>query len=685
MYKTSSKKNEGISFIKKYPLIFKKYRPLKFLSQGAFSEIYLGINIKTKEKVAIKVEQRNKVYKYLESESFYLFSLKGLGIPKVISYGHNKEYDILVMPLLGKSLHEIQMTKNFNFEFKDICLIAIQLIERLEWIHSQKIIHRDIKPDNFLIGLNDPNIIYVIDFGLSKKYRSSVTGNHIKYNKLKHFIGSLRYASVNSLKLREQSRRDDLESLGYMLIFLIKGTLPWDHIKIDNKRSSYLKMGLFKKNILPEILCQNLPYEFVDYINYVRNLNFEDEPNYDYLKSLFQIMLNKQGFEEKKIFFSWIDESNINKIKRSINLSKRASSSRGRIFKQIRNAMNNKRSKSEVHNTIGTSKFEDNNYSYNLNDNNPEINNDEYMRNLDNKFNQKNIKINYENKPIINNYIYSYISPTNHFNINNNQFQNHYQYDFHQYNPNILKKYQNNEDMNSNINYRNIYQQNRQKNYGIKYIPIISYNNIDNINNYQINKMIGNLQDITNINLNEQLKKEQYLNNYNIKPQSNKNFNKNNLLSISYKNVNELKNNNYMQSIINYKRIEPIKISKNINILNQEKEKHKGFSNFKKFNILNISPFKKKNNQTQIKQKSIDRIKTDNNIKNSNLLNEIKNFNRKFNIKKNDKKLMRNKMMKIKKNEILTTNQSADNGKFIYMKNRLKYLRNNADKNCQIF
>ena len=685
MYKTSSKKNEGISFIKKYPLIFKKYRPLKFLSQGAFSEIYLGINIKTKEKVAIKVEQRNKVYKYLESESFYLFSLKGLGIPKVISYGHNKEYDILVMPLLGKSLHEIQMTKNFNFEFKDICLIAIQLIERLEWIHSQKIIHRDIKPDNFLIGLNDPNIIYVIDFGLSKKYRSSVTGNHIKYNKLKHFIGSLRYASVNSLKLREQSRRDDLESLGYMLIFLIKGTLPWDHIKIDNKRSSYLKMSLFKKNILPEILCQNLPYEFVDYINYVRNLNFEDEPNYDYLKSLFQIMLNKQGFEEKKIFFSWIDESNINKIKRSINLSKRASSSRGRIFKQIRNAMNNKRSKSEVHNTIGTSKFEDNNYSYNLNDNNPEINNGEYMLNLDNKFNQKNIKINYANKPIINNYIYSYISPTNHFNINNNQFQNHYQYDFHQYNPNILKKYQNNEDINSNINYRNIYQQNRQKNYGIKYIPIISYNNIDNINNYQINKMIGNLQDITNINLNEQLKKEQYLNNYNIKPQSNKNFNKNNLLSISYKNVNELKNNNYMQSIINYKRIEPIKISKNINILNQEKEKQKGFRNFKKFNILNISPFKKKNNQTQIKQKSIDRIKTDNNIKNSNLLNEIKNFNRKFNIKKNDKKLMRNKMMKIKKNEILTTNQSADNGKFIYMKNRLKYLRNNADKNCQIF
>ena len=225
MYDTSIKSTESKNFIRKYPLIFKKFRVLNHLSKGAFSDIYAGINISTKEKVAIKIEERYIIDKYLETECFFLFSLKGLGIPKVISFGHNKEYDILVMPLLGKSLHEIQRSKNFNFEFKDICLIAIQIIERIQWVHSQKIIHRDIKPDNFLIGLNDPNIIYLIDFGLSKKYRSSTTGNHIKYSKLKKFVGSLRYASVNALKLREQSRRDDLESIGYMLIYLIKGAV----------------------------------------------------------------------------------------------------------------------------------------------------------------------------------------------------------------------------------------------------------------------------------------------------------------------------------------------------------------------------------------------------------------------------------------------------------------------------
>ena len=153
--------NENI-FIKKYPLIFRKYHPLKKIADGAFSEIFYGVNAHTKEKVAIKIESRYVVNKLLESECFLLFSLKGVGIPKVLSYGHNKEYDILIMPLLGKSLKELYISKNLNFEFKDVCLIAIQIIERIKFVHSKKIIHRDIKPDNFLIGLNDPNIIYLI-------------------------------------------------------------------------------------------------------------------------------------------------------------------------------------------------------------------------------------------------------------------------------------------------------------------------------------------------------------------------------------------------------------------------------------------------------------------------------------------------------------------------------------------
>ena len=263
--------NENI-FIKKYPLIFRKYHPLKKIADGAFSEIFYGVNAHTKEKVAIKIESRYVVNKLLESECFLLFSLKGVGIPKVLSFGHNKEYDILIMPLLGKSLKELYISKNLNFEFKDVCLIAIQIIERIKFVHSKKIIHRDIKPDNFLIGLNDPNIIYLIDFGLSKKYKSSTTGKHIKFTELKKFTGTILYASVNALRFKEQSRRDDLESIGYMLIHLMKGSLPWQRIKVNNKKESYLKISEIKKHINPEKLCENLPGEMIDYINYVRRI-----------------------------------------------------------------------------------------------------------------------------------------------------------------------------------------------------------------------------------------------------------------------------------------------------------------------------------------------------------------------------------------------------------------------------
>ena len=234
-------------FIKKYPLVFKKYRPLRKISHGAFSEVYYGINIQNNKKVALKTEYRHTMNKLLESESFFLFSLKGTGIPKVLSFGHNKEYDILIMPLLGKSLKELYISKNSNLEFKDICLISMQIIERIKWVHSRNIIHRDIKPDNFLVGLEDPDIIYLIDFGLSKKYKSSTTGKHINFFEVKKFTGSVSFASVNALKFKEQSRRDDLESICYMIIYLMKGSLPWQKIKVNNKKESYMKMGFYKK------------------------------------------------------------------------------------------------------------------------------------------------------------------------------------------------------------------------------------------------------------------------------------------------------------------------------------------------------------------------------------------------------------------------------------------------------
>ena len=690
MYNTTIKFKNCSNFIKKYPLIFKKFRPIKHLCKGAFCDIYAGINILTKEKVAIKVEERYKMDKNLETECYFLFSLKGLGIPKVISFGHNKEYDILVMPLLGKSLHEIQSTKNFNFEFKDICLMAIQIIERIQWVHSQKIIHRDIKPDNFLIGLDDPNIIYLIDFGLSKKYRSSITGNHIKCTRIKKFVGSLRYASINALRLREQSRRDDLESIGYMLIYLIKGKLPWDNIKIDNKRTSYLKFSQYKKNISPELLCNNLPEEFLDYVKYVRNLNFEDEPDYNYLKSLFQIMLNKQGFEEKKIFFSWINENNISRIKKEINLSKRTSSSRGRILNKIRKSINNKRSISEIHNGLNSDNFnddEENKYSYNINNYKKKKNNEE------NEGVVRQKKFGNNNQPIINNYIYSYISPTNHININNSRYPNQYQFNFPDYNPFILRNNENKIDiLKPSLNLKKINSPNIQpKNLGINYEPIITYANKND--NYQLKRFIGNYQDINNIEIKKKLKSNNY---HNIKtPKNNINPEPNKILSISYNQIKD--KNQFIRQKQNDNKLHPANkiikiplsyINDNINTQKIESKNPKVLGRFKNFNLWNISPFKKRNNQILNNNKNNNRINTDinnNNLKTSQLMDEINKFNKQYNIKikKNDKNLMKNKMKNIKNPQLIKTNQSADNNKMFRLKNK-NNLGNSNDKNCII-
>ena len=674
MYTTSTKSARESSFIKKYPLIFKKFRPLKYLSKGAFSDIYLGINIFTKEKVAIKIEEKYAVEKSLEKECYFLFNLKALGIPKVISFGHNKEYDILVLPLLGKSLHEIQMNKNFNFEFKDICLIAIQIIERIQWIHSQKIVHRDIKPDNFLIGLNDPNIIYIIDFGLSKKYRSSTTGNHIKYTKLKRFVGSVRYASVNALKLREQSRKDDLESIGYMLIYLIKRKLPWDNIRMDNKRSSYLKLSEYKKNIQPELLCSNLPYEFIEYVRYVKNLKFEDEPDYNYLRSLFQIMLNKQGFEENKVFFSWINVNNINRIKKVINLSKRNSSSRGRILNKIKKSMDYKRSISEMHNIINSRNIDEND-------------DDKYQCNIKKNIikkilddNPKNININqnnYENKPIINNYIYNYISPTN--NINNKQYQN--LINFTSYNPFVIKSNEN--IFNNSFKIRN--------NLRVNYNPVVSPYNINN-NDYKMKNNTRNYEEVENNDLKNLFINKSFCNNYNVKVmnQPNKNCNVNNVINIPYRSSNVINKKPNIQQNMNINKYNAYKIPLsyiNSNINNTNIEKPNSTRRFKNFKFWNISPFKKRNNLTQINNKNNNNMRIDNNFNQIQLKEEIKKFNNKYKIKlgKNDKILIKNKKKKVKNLQLLPINKSADTNNFNHLQKKHNNFRNNTDKNCYIF
>ena len=196
------------SFLNENKIVFKKYKPIKEIGTGSFGKIYSTIRLEDKSVFAMKTEKRNIYINSLETEAYYLMMLKGFGIPELISYGQNAKYNILIETLLDKSLFDMFIRPKKPCNITNICLIALQLIERLEFIHSKDIIYRDVKPENFMIGIEDPNVIYIIDYGLCKKYRSSKTGRHIQPRYIKKFIGTLKYASSNVLKGKESSRRD---------------------------------------------------------------------------------------------------------------------------------------------------------------------------------------------------------------------------------------------------------------------------------------------------------------------------------------------------------------------------------------------------------------------------------------------------------------------------------------------
>ena len=325
-------------------LFFNKYKIKKLIYQSKLSTVYEGINIKDKESVALKLEKKSE-HNLLESEAYFLFYLKGYGIPKIISYGKSGSFKVLVEELLGMSLKSLwESRKRYKIGskllIKDVCMIALQGLERLEYIHSKNIIHRDIKPHNFLCGKNNPEVIYLIDFGFARKYRSSRTGKHIKYKWLKYAYGSLRYYSINANRGYELSRRDDLESFGYMLVYLAKLYLPWISTEeLDIEKAIKIEaIYKLKNSSTPETLCKGLPKEFAEFVRYSRNLDFEQDPNYDYLKSLFANILVKN--QQKNDFnFFWIVNKDREKSERKNEEDKskeKRGNSKSRLFNRIK-------------------------------------------------------------------------------------------------------------------------------------------------------------------------------------------------------------------------------------------------------------------------------------------------------------------------------------------------------------
>jgi len=281
-----------------------KFRLGRKIGSGSFGDIYIGTNVQTKEEVAIKLESiKSKHPQLLYESKLYKILAGGVGIPNVHWYGVEGDYNVMVIDLLGPSLEDLFSFCNRKFSLKTVLMLADQMVNRVEYVHAKNFIHRDIKPDNFLIGLGKKaNQVHIIDFGLAKKYRDPKTQQHIPYRENKALTGTARYASVNTHLGIEQSRRDDLEAVGYVLMYFCRGSLPWQGLKANSKKEKYEKIMEKKMSTPVEVLCKHFSGEFTTYLNYCRSLRFEDRPDYAYLRRLLKDLFFREGYQYDFVF-----------------------------------------------------------------------------------------------------------------------------------------------------------------------------------------------------------------------------------------------------------------------------------------------------------------------------------------------------------------------------------------------
>ncbi len=234
-------------------------------------------------------------------------------------FDDGRMFHVMVMDLLGKSLEDLFQECHRKFDLKTVCHIASQMvstkncshslfcqIQRIQKVHEERIIHRDIKPDNFLIGATEStkNNVYIIDFGLAKCYKNS-EGEHIPFRDGKNLTGTARYASLNTHIGYEQSRRDDLETIGHVLLYFLRGSLPWQGLPGRSKDEKYNNIKRKKKEVSVEELCLNQPVEFKEFMQYCRSLSFTADPDYRYILSLFDGCMERNGYDVKTPDFIW--------------------------------------------------------------------------------------------------------------------------------------------------------------------------------------------------------------------------------------------------------------------------------------------------------------------------------------------------------------------------------------------
>eukprot|EP00917_Polyrhabdina_sp_WS-2016_P032252 GHVP01068797.1.p1 GENE.GHVP01068797.1~~GHVP01068797.1.p1 ORF type:complete len:690 (+),score=86.28 GHVP01068797.1:1213-3282(+) len=287
----------------------------KRLGGGSFGDIFVGVNKEKNETVAVKIEKTTSKYPQLMLEAKVYRALHGAaGVPRTHWYGVVDTWNVLVIDLLGPSLENVFAKNKRKMSVKSVVMIALQMLTRLELLHSRMYIHRDVKPDNFLIGSSNEidntfptyplPLLYMIDFGLSKRFKDAF-GRHINYRDGKSLTGTARYASVNTHLGIEQSRRDDLEGLMYVLIYLLKGRLPWQGIKAERIEDKYKKIMKKKIELGVEELCEGCPSEFKMILKYFRSLKFASKPEYQVVRRLLNRILERELITAPGFRFDW--------------------------------------------------------------------------------------------------------------------------------------------------------------------------------------------------------------------------------------------------------------------------------------------------------------------------------------------------------------------------------------------
>ncbi|ORX54843.1 kinase-like protein [Piromyces finnis] len=312
-----------LSSTKSTNIVGAHYKLIRKIGEGSFGVIFEGVDLLNNQPIAVKFESRMAESPQLKDEYHSYKILAGnVGIPNSYYFGTENSNNILVIDLLGPSLEDLFDVCGRQFSVKTVAMVAKQMISRIQTVHENSLVYRDIKPDNFLVGhiVNDnkqiiqthskanphpATQIYIVDFGMAKYYRDPTTLQHIPYKEKRSLSGTARYMSIHTHLGHEQSRRDDLESLGHVFMYFLRGSLPWQGLKAPTNKQKYKKIGEKKRSTSISELCMGFPEEFSIYMNYVRKLAFEETPDYNYLRGLMDNVLKNMECEDDGLY-DWV-------------------------------------------------------------------------------------------------------------------------------------------------------------------------------------------------------------------------------------------------------------------------------------------------------------------------------------------------------------------------------------------